>query len=49
MRSMFLDTEAGLGSDNEENDDHIKRINRNDTSEDEEGLDEDLEGFVEKD
>lgn len=45
---MFFDTEAGLGSDNEANDDVVKRIDKNDVEENEEGLDEDLEGFVEK-
>lgn len=43
----FLDMEAELGSDDEENDDMRKRINRDDDDEqDGEDLDEDLEDFV---
>jgi uncharacterized ferredoxin-like protein len=43
----FLEEEAELGSDNEDNDDVRKNINRQgDEEEDEEGLDDDLEGFV---
>lgn len=41
-----MEEEAELGSDNEENDERRKEINRNDLEEDEEGMDEDLEGFV---
>ena len=41
-----MDLEADLGSDNEENDDRIKAINRDDAEENEAGLDGDLEGFV---
>ena len=41
-----MDLEADLGSDNEENDDRIKAINREDAEENEAGLDGDLEGFV---
>lgn len=44
--ARFLDEEAELGSDNEENDDKIKRINRDDIEEDENGLDDSLDGFV---
>ena len=43
---QFLEVEADLGSDNEENDGNIKKINKNDAEENEEGLDKDLEGFV---
>lgn len=35
-----------MGSDDEEHDDMVKRINRDDLEEDEEGLDDDLDGFV---
>jgi hypothetical protein len=44
----FFDEEAGLGSDDEEKDDIIKHINKNDAEENEEGLDDDLDGFVVK-
>ena len=44
--AKFMDLEADLGSDNEENDDKIKKINREDAEECENGLDEDLDGFV---
>lgn len=44
--SKFLDLEAELGSDNEANDEVRKKINKDDEEEDEEGLDSDLEGFV---
>ena len=42
----FFEDEAELGSENEENDHHIKNINKRDAEEDEEGLDEDLKDFV---
>ena len=42
----FLEEEAELGSDDEENDDVRKDINRNDEDENDEDLDSDLEGFV---
>lgn len=42
----FLEDEAELGSDDEEKDDSIKVINKNDEEENEEGLDSDLDGFV---
>jgi hypothetical protein len=43
----FLEDEAELGSDDEENDDVRKRINREDDEEqDGDELDADLEGFV---
>jgi hypothetical protein len=45
MAKLF-DEEAELGSDDEENDDFKKQINKNDAEENEEGMDEDLEGFV---
>lgn len=44
--AKFMDLEADLGSDNEANDDRIKKINKDDFEEDEEGLDDDLDGFV---
>lgn len=44
--AKFMDLEADLGSDNEANDDKIKKINKDDYEEDEEGLDDDLDGFV---
>jgi hypothetical protein len=44
----FLEEEAELGSDNEDNDDVRKKINRDadDEEDDEEGLDDDLVDFV---
>lgn len=42
----FLDMEAELGSDDEENDDVRKDIDRGDEEENEDGLDDDLDGFV---
>lgn len=49
MRAKLFDDEAALGSDNEENDDRVKHIDKDgDSEEDESGLDSDLEGFVEK-
>lgn len=45
----FFDEEAELGSDDEEKDDVRKVINKNDVEENEEGLDDSLDGFVEKD
>lgn len=43
----YLEMEAELGSDNEENDDAARAINRDgDAEENEEGLDEDLKDFV---
>ena len=45
----FLDNEAELGSDHEENDEgKAKSIDMDDIEENEEGLDSDLEGFVDK-
>ena len=44
--AAFLDQEAELGSDNEENDDKVKKINKDDAEEDENGLDDSLDGFV---
>ena len=47
MMRKFLEEEAELGSDNEDNDDVRKMIDKNgDEEEDEEGLDDDLNGFV---
>lgn len=46
MLRKFLDDEADLGSDNEDNDDMRKDIDENDEEENEDGLDKDLEGFV---
>ena len=45
----FYEDEAELGSDDEENDDNIKNIDRNDEEENEEGMDSDLDGFVARD
>ncbi len=42
----FLEEEAELGSDDEENDDIRKDINRNEEDENDDDLDSDLEGFV---
>lgn len=43
----FLEDEAELGSDNEDNDDVCKKINRDaDDEEDDEDLDDDLADFV---
>ena len=48
MRRFFED-EAELGSDNEDNDEcKAKQINMNDEEENEDGQDEDLEGFVDR-
>jgi len=44
----FLEEEAELGSDDEENDDVRKRINRDDDEEHDSDLDDDLDGFVVK-
>ena len=44
----FFDEEAELGSDDENNDDIKKQINKKDIEENEEGLDDDLDGFVVK-
>ena len=45
--SRMFDDEAELGSDDEDNDDIRKKIDRNDEEEmDGDELDEDLEGFV---
>ena len=41
-----MDLEADLGSDNEENDDKVKKIDKEDIEEDEYGLDDSLDGFV---
>ena len=42
----YVELEADLGSDDEEHDGVIKRINSDDLEEDEEGQDEDLKDFV---
>lgn len=44
----FFEDEAELGSDDEENDDVRKKIDKRDAEENEEGLDDDLEEFVVK-
>lgn len=44
--SKYLDNEAEMGSDDEEKDDIRKDIDYNDEEENEEGLDEELKGFV---
>jgi hypothetical protein len=46
MLRKFLDEEAELGSDDEDNDDIRKDIDKNDEEENEDGLDEDLKDFV---
>lgn len=45
----FFDEEAELGSDDEANDDNRKAIDKNDAEENEDGLDDDLDGFVDND
>jgi hypothetical protein len=42
----YMEMEAELGSDDEENDDVRKEINRGEDEENEDGLDDDLDGFV---
>ena len=42
----FFEDEAELGSDDENNDDAKKAINKQDAEENEDGLDSDLDGFV---
>ena len=42
----FFEDEAELGSDNEEGDDAQRMIDRNDAEENEDGLDSDLDGFI---
>ena len=45
----FLDDEAELGSDNEEHDEgRAKSIDENDIEENEDGMDDDLDGFVDR-
>ena len=44
--TRFMDLEADLGSDNEDNDDVVKRIDRNDLEENENDLDDSLDSFV---
>lgn len=44
---MFED-EAELGSDDEDHADRVKKIDRDDVEENEDGLDEDLEGFIDR-
>ena len=46
MLRKFMEDEAELGSDDEDNDDIRKDIDLNDEEENEEGLDEDLKDFV---
>lgn len=46
---QFLEVEAELGSDNELNDNAVKRINKDDAEENEDGQDADLQGFVVQD
>lgn len=41
-----MEEEAELGSDDEENDDIRKEIDKNDEEENEDGMDSDLDGFV---
>jgi len=42
----FMDDEAELGSDDEDNDDYRREIDKEDAEENEDGLDDDLDGFV---
>jgi hypothetical protein len=42
----FIDEEAELGSENEDNDDRVHRINKGEADEDEDGLDSDLDSFI---
>ena len=42
----FFDNEAELGSDDENKDEIKKQINKDDAEENEDGLDSDLDGFV---
>ena len=44
--AKFFDEEAELGSENEENDDRRRVINKGDKEENEEGMDEDLADFI---
>ena len=44
--NKYFEMEADMGSDDEEHDDMVKNIDRNCEDEDEEGLDDDLDGFV---
>ncbi len=44
--TRFMDLEADLGSDNEDNDDVVKKIDRNDQEENENDLDDSLDSFV---
>jgi hypothetical protein len=48
VAANFFDEEAELGSDNENNDDARKAINKNDKDENEDDNDSDLDGFVVK-
>ena len=41
-----MDDEAELGSDDEDNDDYRREIDKEDAEENEDGLDDDLDGFV---
>ena len=45
----LIDDEAEVGSDDEEHGDRVKKIRRDDVEEREEGLDSDLEGFIDRD
>ena len=47
VAARFVDLEADLGSDNEENDDRVKKINKDDLEEDENDDDDSLDSFVE--
>lgn len=44
--NKFFELEADMGSDDEEHDDQVKHIDRDCDEEDEEDLDDDLDGFV---
>jgi hypothetical protein len=45
----FFEDEAELGSDDENKDEIRKQIDKNDLEENEEGLDKDLDGFIDYD
>ena len=46
--AAFFEDEAELGSDDEEKGDMAKSINKDDAEENEDGLDKDLEGFIDR-
>ena len=46
--AALFDDEAELGSEDEDHGDRVKKIDRDDIEENEDGLDEDLEGFIDR-